>query len=96
MFLQKLPPCLETDSEIHEGEEWINCVRATRANFLEEFILHIELDLAFLLDEFHCQVEQLVLSDKLSDLHVFVQIKFTVLVAHYSIEKLVEIYPAVL
>lgn len=72
MLYQELSPRLEADSIVHEGEEGIDGVRATRANLSEEFLLHINLHLALLLNLLHSQVEELVLSDKLSDLHILV------------------------
>ena len=48
------------------------------------------------LDRLHRQDQKLVLSDQLTDLHIFVQLEAAVPVSQHAVEQLIKVDPAIL
>ena len=69
MPLDRIEPGDKADAEIHLGQEWVDCIFATRANFSEKFLQRLCLaDL----DDPCCDVEEFKLGYQFLLLHLLI------------------------
>ena len=83
-----LQPGLEGDLEVHDGQEWVDSVLLL--DDVVEDALVVQVGFALVLDGQGHQVD-LVLSSKLDDLHLLVDLHVSVSPPHAAVEHLVEV-----
>ena len=83
MLQHDLVPRLEADLLVKLGQERIHCVFDFGAHFSEEFFERIIL---VRLDYGHGNVEELILCDQLTALHLFAHVEFSIQVSQHAVE----------
>ena len=69
MPLDRVEPGDKADAEVHLGQEWVDCIFATRANFSEKFLQRLCLTD---LDDPCCDVEEFKLGYQFLLLHLLI------------------------